>query len=42
MCLQRPDDLEPRKVYQVLPDSGAVREGFVRVTDDPGGLSLSG
>ena len=30
------DDLEPRKVYQVLPDPGAVREGFVRVIDESG------
>jgi len=25
------DDLEPRKVYQVLPDRAALREGDVRV-----------
>ena len=30
------DDLEPRKVYEVLPDPGAVREGFVRVIDESG------
>ena len=30
------DDLEPRKVYQVLPDPRAVREGFVRVIDESG------
>ena len=30
------DDLEPRKVYQVLPDPGAVREGYVRVIDESG------
>ncbi len=28
------DDLEPRKVYEVLPDPRAVREGFVRVIDE--------
>jgi hypothetical protein len=30
------DDLEPRKIYQVLPDPKAVREGFVRVIDESG------
>jgi len=30
------DDLELRKVYQVLPDPGAVREGYVRVIDESG------
>ena len=30
------DDLEPRKVYQSLPDPGAAREGFVRVIDESG------
>lgn len=30
------DDLEPRKVYQMLPDRGAVREGYVRVIDESG------
>ena len=30
------DDLEPRKVYQALPDPGAVREGYVRVIDESG------
>jgi hypothetical protein len=30
------DDLEPRKLYQVLPDPGAVREGYVRVIDESG------
>jgi hypothetical protein len=30
------DDLEPRKVYQVLPDRAAVREGYVRVIDESG------
>ena len=30
------DDLEPRKVYEVLPDPRAVREGFVRVIDESG------
>lgn len=30
------DDLEPRKVYQVLPDRLAARENFVRVIDESG------
>jgi hypothetical protein len=30
------EDLEARKVYQVLPDRGANREGYVRVIDESG------
>jgi hypothetical protein len=30
------DDLEPRKVYQLLPDPTAQREGYVRVVDESG------
>ena len=30
------DDLEPRKVYQVVPDRAALREGYVRVIDESG------
>ena len=30
------DDLEPRKVYQVLPDRATAREGHVRVVDESG------
>lgn len=30
------DDLELRKLYQVLPDDSAARSGFVRVIDDSG------
>jgi hypothetical protein len=30
------DDLELRKVYQVVPDRAAVREGYVRVVDESG------
>ena len=30
------DDLELRKLYQVLPDESASRSGFVRVIDDSG------
>ncbi len=30
------DDLEARKLYQVLPDREAAREGFIRVVDESG------
>ena len=30
------DDLQPRKVYRVLPDRAAARDGFVRVIDESG------
>ncbi len=30
------EDLEPRKLYQVLPDREATREGYVRVIDESG------
>ncbi len=30
------DDLELRKVYQVLPDASAAKEGYVRVIDESG------
>jgi hypothetical protein len=30
------DDLEPRKVYRVLPDRAAARESLVRVIDESG------
>jgi hypothetical protein len=30
------DDLELRKVYQLLPDPEAARAGFVRVIDESG------
>jgi hypothetical protein len=30
------DDLETRKIYQVVPDRAAVREGYVRVVDESG------
>ena len=30
------DDLESRKVYQVLPDRTAVQEGYLRVVDESG------
>ena len=30
------EDLEPRKVYQILPDRVADREGYVRIVDESG------
>lgn len=30
------EDLEPRKVYQLLPDEAGAREGYVRVVDESG------
>ena len=30
------EDLEARKLYQVLPDREAMREGYVRVIDESG------
>lgn len=30
------EDLEPRKVYQVLPDRAAAQEGYARVVDESG------
>ena len=30
------EDLEPRKVYQILNDRSAAREGYVRVIDESG------
>lgn len=38
MCIRNDgaDDLELRKVYQMLPDPAAVREDYVRVIDESG------
>ena len=36
LCIHGADDLEPRKVYQVLPDRAAMREDCVRVIGDSG------
>ncbi|MBI2322918.1 MAG: hypothetical protein HYU88_12720 [Chloroflexi bacterium] len=30
------DDLEPRKVYQVVTDPDAAQEGYIRVIDESG------
>lgn len=38
ICLRNDgaDDLEPRKVYQVMPDPDAAREGLKRIVDESG------
>jgi hypothetical protein len=30
------EDLEARKLYQILPDRDAAREGYIRVVDESG------
>ncbi|HYJ84809.1 MAG TPA: hypothetical protein VEW46_01975 [Pyrinomonadaceae bacterium] len=38
ICLKNEgcDDLEPRKVYRVLPDGVAAEDGYLRVIDESG------
>ena len=38
LCLQNRDcdDLEARKIYQVLPDGRAAEEGYMRIIDESG------
>ena len=36
VCNESCEDLEVRKVYQVLPDTRAARDGYVRIVDDSG------
>jgi len=38
MCVRNEEceDLEIRKIYQVLPDKRAERDGYVRVVDESG------
>ena len=38
LCIENKDceDLERRKIYQVLPDNEASKEGYVRVVDESG------
>jgi hypothetical protein len=38
LCVENKDceDLEKRKIYQVLPDDDAETEGYLRVVDDSG------
>jgi hypothetical protein len=38
ICIENKDcdDLEKRKVYQVLPDDRAADEGYLRIVDESG------
>ena len=38
LCIENKDcdDLEKRKVYQVLPDNKAADEGYIRIVDESG------
>ena len=38
LCIEDKDceDLEKRKIYQVLPDEEATKEGYLRVIDESG------
>lgn len=38
ICIRNEDceDLEPRKVYRVLPDKAAAVDGYIRVIDESG------
>jgi hypothetical protein len=38
VCLRNDDcqDLETRKIYEVLPDDEAAKEGYIRIIDESG------
>ncbi len=38
LCIENKDcdDLEKRKVYHIVPDDEAAKEGYVRVVDESG------
>lgn len=38
LCIDNKDseDLEKRKIYQVIPDNKAEKEGYIRVIDESG------
>ena len=38
LCIENNDcdDLEKRKIYQMLPDEEAEKEGYIRVIDESG------
>ena len=38
LCIENRDceDLEKRKIYQVLPDVAAKKEGYLRIIDESG------
>ncbi len=43
LCVENKDceDLEKRKIYQILPDDAAAEEGYLRVVIVPGKLGVS-
>jgi hypothetical protein len=38
ICIRNEDceDLQPRKIYQILPDENAAGDGYIRVIDESG------
>jgi hypothetical protein len=38
LCIENKDceDLEKRKIYRILPDAEAEKEGYIRVIDESG------
>lgn len=38
LCIRNEEceDLEPRKIYQVLPDESSTDDGYIRVIDESG------
>jgi hypothetical protein len=30
------EDIEPRKIYQILPDDEAAEDGYIRIVDESG------
>ena len=38
LCIRNEEceDLEPRKLYQMLPDESAAADGYIRVIDESG------
>jgi len=38
LCIRNEDceDLQPRKIYQVLPDEPSAADGYIRVIDESG------
>lgn len=38
LCIENRDseDLEKKKIYQVLPDEEALKEGYLRIIDESG------
>jgi len=38
LCIENKEceDLEKRKIYRILPDDEAAKEGYLRIVDEPG------